>query len=476
LFARAFEDTTTGSMKQTKDIMNASGNNAELSVYEINFHTTYGESPMEVRNPFVAGFGGALALPLYMLRYQSDLGVKAQCAFTMAQFSFPVGGGNNVRIWGLLRDIEATGRKRPTWLGMEIANKAIQGDLVQSSISGINPIRTEDHTSGLSSSVTFPLINSFAYRDGLNRSIILFNLSLTDSYQVAVDTPFEPSAAATRYELNADSLYTTNEDAENIKIVTSAITDFKDLYAVTLPAHSLTVITWTDLTGISLSTSSVQFPSTNTGEQAIASLLVTNAEATPTALTVTGLSEISGDVSEFSTPALTADLDLAPGESAEIEVMFTPQTAGEKSALFQVTSTDPDRPTQNVVLEGEGLSTDTGGETGGETGGDTGVPDTNVGPEGDLDADGLWDSMEQQIIAAAQSDDDLTNDWILTLADVLPEDDFDGDGVTNKVESDYNIDATDPLQKLPAASTWALGLLTIALGAFTVRRYGHQLS
>ncbi|MBX7258377.1 MAG: hypothetical protein K1Y02_18580 [Candidatus Hydrogenedentes bacterium] len=533
LFARAFEDTTTGSMKLTKDILSASGNNAELSVYEVNFHTTYGESPMEVRNPFVAGFGGALALPLYMLRYQHDLGVKAQCAFTMAQFSFGVGGGNNVRIWGLLRDLEATGRKRPTWLGMEVVNKAIQGDLVQATVSGVNPTRTEDHTSGLSSSVTYPLINAFAYRDGLNRSLVLFNLSLTDSYQVAVDTPVQPNATATRYELNAASLNTTNEDAENVKIVTSTISNFADLYALTLPAHSLTVITWSDLTGITLSASAVDFPSTKKGELASASLVVTNAEATPDTIEVTDLSLVSGDVNEFKTPVLTSDLSLAPGESAEIEVQFTPQSEGSKSAVFQVTSTDSENPTQAVVLAGEALATESGGTTGGDTtggdttgggttggdttggdttggdttggdttggdttggdttggdttggdttGGDTTGGDTtgggtgNVGPAGDQDGDGLWDNMEQQIITAAQSDSDPNNDWIQTLADVHPEDDFDGDGVTNKVESDYNIDATDPMQQLPATSFWGICLLVSGLGAYSVRRYSHLLN
>lgn len=47
---------------------------------------------------------------------------------------------------------------------------------------------------------------------------------------------------------------------------------------------------------------------------------------------------------------------------------------------------------------------------------------------GDTDKDGLPDEWEQQIIAAN------TNDGIKTLADVKPEDDFDGDGFSNAVE------------------------------------------
>ncbi|WP_289474977.1 hypothetical protein, partial [Klebsiella pneumoniae] len=79
---------------------------------------TGGPAPHAVRDNFVAGLGAGLALPLAMLSYQRDLGINTQCAFTALGYSFKYGYGaiDYVRLWGMLRDVASTGRKRPTWL------------------------------------------------------------------------------------------------------------------------------------------------------------------------------------------------------------------------------------------------------------------------------------------------------------------------------------------------------------------------
>jgi hypothetical protein len=59
-------------------------------------------------------------------------------------------------------------------------------------------------------------------------------------------------------------------------------------------------------------------------------------------------------------------------------------------------------------------------------------------PEGDSDSDGMQDDFEQQIIDADPNDD------ITTIDDVLPDDDFDGDGHTNREEYEGGTDPTDP--------------------------------
>jgi len=58
--------------------------------------------------------------------------------------------------------------------------------------------------------------------------------------------------------------------------------------------------------------------------------------------------------------------------------------------------------------------------------------------EVDTDSDGMADTYEQQIIDADANDD------IVTLADVLPDDDFDRDGRTNTEEFADETDPTDP--------------------------------
>jgi hypothetical protein len=89
-----------------------------------------------------------------------------------------------------------------------------------------------------------------------------------------------------------------------------------------------------------------------------------------------------------------------------------------------------------------------------------------VASTADSDGDGMDDSFEQQII------DDDPGDAIETLADVLPEDDYDGDGLTNGQEFAYGTDPTAPTPPLPVGPV-VLMLLTGAtalLGAWSTRQ------
>ena len=65
----------------------------------------------------------------------------------------------------------------------------------------------------------------------------------------------------------------------------------------------------------------------------------------------------------------------------------------------------------------------------------------------DSDEDGLFDDLEQRIIDAIPDDD------IVSLADVNPEDDFDGDGLSNLAEQNGASDPTDPNDPPPPLST-----------------------
>ena len=73
------------------------------------------------------GFGHGLALPLHHLAYLKAYGARDQCAFSSLGYSFRMQNGEYARVWGLLRDLYATGRKRPTWLGLELVNRIAGG-------------------------------------------------------------------------------------------------------------------------------------------------------------------------------------------------------------------------------------------------------------------------------------------------------------------------------------------------------------
>jgi len=244
LFARAFEDVTRGRLKESQTILTSGNRDTSLAVYEINFHTTSGAIPPDMRNGFVTGADGALALPLYMLVYLREFGVRNQCAFTTLQYSFDMGGRNYVRLWGLLRDIAATGRKRPTWLGLELVNHVIAGDMVETLQSGQIPIRTQPPLNGVEHETALPLIESFAFRDGNNWGLVLFNLSLDEPASVQVRLPGEPVGEAQSYRIAPAGLDDTNEDSTTVTIERETLEALENPMTVELPRHSVFGLTW----------------------------------------------------------------------------------------------------------------------------------------------------------------------------------------------------------------------------------------
>ncbi|MBN1475770.1 hypothetical protein JXA47_03355 [Candidatus Sumerlaeota bacterium] len=247
LFARPLDDVTHGRVRQSQDFLDAAGQSTRMAIYEINFHTTHGDSPIDVRNDFVTGQGGAIALPLHMLTLMRDLGVDLQCAFSSLQYAFRLESGEYVHLWGMLRDLEGTGRKRPTWLGVELVNRAIVGDLVTTVQGGTNPQWSQTAINGVSEVIDIPVIQSFAFRHGPRHSVILFNLSLTETQTVQLDLPSESLAEAELHRIAPPSVHDDNESDLAVEIEASAISDFADGHLLDLPPHSVSVILWSEV-------------------------------------------------------------------------------------------------------------------------------------------------------------------------------------------------------------------------------------
>ena len=102
-----------------------------------------------------------------------------------------------------------------------------------------------------------------------------------------------------------------------------------------------------------------------------------------------------------------------------------------------------------------------------DTDGD-GVPDSedafphDAGETEDVDGDGLGDNFEQRIV------DNNTVDTLVDIEDVLPQDDFDADGVSNLDEFRFHLDPTDGTSQLPILGFFGNLLCALAILALTV--------
>lgn len=245
LYARPQQDVTTGGLlHQNFQQAGAGGRGARLAVYELNFHTTDGAVSPAVRNAFVSGLAGGLALPLYMLYYLRHFSVRDQAAFTSVQFSMPIGGGGFVRLWGLLRDLEETGRKRPGWLALELVNRAVMGDLLDVTLPDDLPTWVQQPINGITRPLRAPALHVFPFHDRERYAAVLFNLDLQQAQPVQLRLPRLPLADGRLWTLTADAPDRTNETDDAVVPVAQTLTDLGRNVTLTLPPHSLTVLEW----------------------------------------------------------------------------------------------------------------------------------------------------------------------------------------------------------------------------------------
>lgn len=85
-------------MRQNFEITRKAG--IELSVYEINHHTTQGDAPAEPRNRIVTSIAGGLNVANCMLQMLKDYGCRTQCLFSLVQHSYNAHNVGRVHLWG----------------------------------------------------------------------------------------------------------------------------------------------------------------------------------------------------------------------------------------------------------------------------------------------------------------------------------------------------------------------------------------
>ncbi len=247
MFARAVQDvrnTEEGLFASQLQLDRADPDNNNLAIYEINLHTTRGDAPEALRNEFLTGINSGLALPLYMMTFQRDLGIVDQNAFQAIQFSNQLQSGEYARIWGLMRDLEATGRKRPTWLGLEMANTAVRGNMLKTSVRGPYNRKTVPPINGLIEEVQLQTIQAFAYQDGDSYAVALFNLDQDQPQSVQLTLPRPPDGTARMHTLTAVDADDNNEDGVRIVIKKESRVDFAQGYGLELAPASMVVLEW----------------------------------------------------------------------------------------------------------------------------------------------------------------------------------------------------------------------------------------
>jgi len=241
LFAEPEQINQAGYMHQNLTNMQASNRPVPLSIYEVNLHTTNGSITQPVLDAFAPSLGAGVAVADHMLQMLRDLSIRNQCLFSLTQLAFARTDGKYVLLWSVVRDMGVTDRKRPQYLAVQMANEALGGDLLQTTLSGDNPTWNQPLVNGIQYNNAH-LIQSFAFANGSKRSVIVFNLDRANPLQVTFAGANAPSGAVTIRQLTASSITATNEAAQNVGITTQNVASFNPAQPLTLPPYSMTVL------------------------------------------------------------------------------------------------------------------------------------------------------------------------------------------------------------------------------------------
>lgn len=124
-------------------------------------------------------------------------------------------------------------------------------------------------------------IQSFAFSDGHQSSIVLFNLSLATSLPVTFSGTVIPNGAVQISQLTSAKITDSNESSNLVQTTTSTQSSFNAASPLVLPPFSMTVLTWLGGPAAALQTAASPVFSMQPGSY-LAPIAVALSDATPT--------------------------------------------------------------------------------------------------------------------------------------------------------------------------------------------------
>jgi len=214
-----------------------------LNIYEVNLGTMVGNITQLQLDALTPSVGAGIATADHMLQMMR-VGAATQNMFALSQFEFGRSDRSMVRLWGAVVDMGNTHRKRPQYLSEQLANSAIFGNMLQTTQTGLNPTWNQPLSSDNVQLANAHLIQSFAFSDGHQSSIVLFNLALATALPVTFSGTVVPTGSVQISQLTSANITDSNESSNVVQTTTSTESGFNATSPLLLPAFSMTVLTW----------------------------------------------------------------------------------------------------------------------------------------------------------------------------------------------------------------------------------------
>jgi len=246
-----------------KQYKSLEGTGVETTVYEGNYHTTYGDAEKSHYNKMVSSIGGALGYAHGMMLWLKELKMRRQCFFNMSQkFAAGFTKHKGIQLWGAIISSRPDSLHiRPSGILLSALNRSIEPEMLDVHLSANSPVFSAkgpyeegiEKVGEIDSLTNVPIINAYAFRSKIRKSIVLFNLDINDSQKVSLSFNGEVIDKKARIlQTQATSLTANNEfvdkdgnkKEQEVTLIDSTVGNFLSGYKVTLPPYSLTSFSW----------------------------------------------------------------------------------------------------------------------------------------------------------------------------------------------------------------------------------------
>ncbi|MBI5766258.1 MAG: immunoglobulin domain-containing protein [Verrucomicrobia bacterium] len=238
---------TSGLMRLNLNNVQATSRPVPLTIYEVNLHTTQGSITQSALDTYTPSVGAALAVMDHMLVMLRELNCRDQLFFSLGGHRTAWTATDNTArtsaLWGATIDMGKANRKRPHYHALQLVNDVLAGDMLRTAHTGDNPTWNVTNQNRVTFTGAHHL-QSFAFRSGNQRSLVLFNLHRTDALAVNFTGARPPSGTVTLRRLTSANITDHNETADVVRPVTTTIDAFDSTQSLTLPPFSMSVLQW----------------------------------------------------------------------------------------------------------------------------------------------------------------------------------------------------------------------------------------
>jgi alpha-L-arabinofuranosidase len=252
LFAQPEQEDVHGSSFTLATAARRAPHPAMPVIYEVNMGTTRSKNTGLAQadiDRVVPSIGAAIAVADHMLLMLRELGITSQCLFALPEyanrFTTPGNTAKTTPLWGAVIDMGGpTNLRRPVYYALQLMNNALLKDEMDVHLTGANP--TWDQPASTNDNVVAGrqhLLQTFAYSDGADRSLILINLSRTAPLSVTFSGD-APRGVVKQQRLTSVRITDNNEQGARVSTESKTIKAPSADVAYSLPPFSITSLRW----------------------------------------------------------------------------------------------------------------------------------------------------------------------------------------------------------------------------------------